>query len=274
MLTLDQTRNAWDSLAGGYDKLVTPTNISLAEEALRLVGLRAGMKFLDVAAGTGALSLPAARLGAQVLATDISPAMIELLDAQARREGLSELKSRIMDGQALDLEDDAFDVAGSQYGVMLMPDFSRALKEMVRVTKPGGRVLIIAFGHPEDVEFLSFFMKAMKTAVPGFTGLPMDPPPLPFQIADPEKLRQEMVKANLRDIRVERRTHKLEFKSAKHLLDHITSSNPIGTKLVADMTEEQRLAVQHVLDGLLRERAGGVDTAILSHPVNIAIGSK
>ena len=274
MLTLDQTRNAWDILAEGYDKLVTPSNVTLAEEALRLVGLHAGMKFLDVAAGTGALSRPAARLGAQVLATDISSSMIKLLDARARQEDLSELKNRVMDGQALELDDDTFDIVGSQYGVMLMPDFSRALSEMVRVTKPGGRVLIISFGHPADVEFLSFFMKAMKTVIPDFTGLPMDPPPLPFQMADPKKLRQEMVNANLRDIRVERRIHELEIKSAKHLLDHIKSSNPIGTKLVADLTEEQRLAVQQVLDGLLHERAKDGDTAILSHPVNIAIGNK
>ena len=51
----------------------------LANEGLRRAGLRAGMRFLDVAAGSGALSIPAARLGAQVLATDLSPAMLQLL---------------------------------------------------------------------------------------------------------------------------------------------------------------------------------------------------
>ena len=274
MQTIDQTRRAWDVLAGGYDELVTPANMTLAEAALRLVGLRADMKFLDVAAGTGALSIPAAQLGANVLATDISPAMIERLDARARQEGLSELKSRVMDGQALELKDNTFDVAGSQYGVMLVPDFPRALREMVRVTKPGGRVLVIAFGSPAEVEFLSFFISAVKAVVPGFTGLPMDPPPLPFQVADPEKLRQEMAKAHLKDIRVERRIHELGFKSAKHLLEHITSSNPIGAKWVTELTEEKRIAVQQVLDDLLRERSAGSDIAILSHPANIAIGSK
>ena len=274
MTTMNQIRNAWNTLAGGYDAFVTPANISLAEKALRLVGLRPGMNFLDVAAGTGALSIPAARLGAQVAATDISPAMIELLDARARQAGLSNLESCVMDAQALDLEDNAFDLAGSQYGVMLVPDFPRALREMVRVTRPGGRVLIIAFGPSTQVEFLKFFLGAMKKVIPGFTGLPMDPPPLPFQLADPEKLRQEMVNANLKDVRVERRTHELEFKSAEHFLDHITSSNPIGAKWVDGLTQEQRLAVQQVLEGLLRERAGGSDTALLTHPTNIAVGSK
>ena len=68
---------------------------------LRLAGLRAGHAFLDVAAGTGGLSLPAARLGAEVLATDRSPSMVELFKARAADEGL-DAKARVMDCHALD----------------------------------------------------------------------------------------------------------------------------------------------------------------------------
>jgi 2-polyprenyl-3-methyl-5-hydroxy-6-metoxy-1,4-benzoquinol methylase len=64
---------AWDAIADGYDRYVAPQEVDVANEALRLVGLEAGQRFLDVAAGTGGLSLPAARLGAQVLATDCRP---------------------------------------------------------------------------------------------------------------------------------------------------------------------------------------------------------
>ena len=70
-------REAWDAIADGYDRYVAPQELDLANEALRLVGLAPGERFLDVAAGPGGLSLPASRLGAQVLATDWSPAMIE-----------------------------------------------------------------------------------------------------------------------------------------------------------------------------------------------------
>ena len=55
-----------------------------------------------------------------------------------------------MDCHALELPDDRFDVTGSQFGVMLVPDQPRALREMVRVTKPGGRVLVIAYGPPRS----------------------------------------------------------------------------------------------------------------------------
>jgi ubiquinone/menaquinone biosynthesis C-methylase UbiE len=76
------------------------------------------MRFLDVAAGSGALSIPAARLGARALATDLSPVMLGSLDERARQEGL-DVATRVMDGHALDLDDDSFDIAGSQFGVML-----------------------------------------------------------------------------------------------------------------------------------------------------------
>ena len=97
---------AWDAIAEGYDRYVAPQELDLANEALRLVGLAPGERFLDVAAGPGGLSLPAARLGAQVLATDWSPAMIERFEARVREEGLSKAEGRVMDCHALDLPDD------------------------------------------------------------------------------------------------------------------------------------------------------------------------
>ena len=269
----ERTRNAWDAMAAGFDEFVTPVNMPLAEHALRLAGLRPGMRLLDVAAGSGALSIPAARLGAQVVATDIAPTMVERLNLRARDEGLSNLEGRVLDGQALELEDDTFDIAASQFGVMLFPDLPRGLREMARVTKPGGRVLIVAFGPPTKAEFLGFFLGALHAAVPGFTGLPVDPPPLPFQIADPEKLLQEMARAGLADIQIETVNHGMEFQSATHMWDMVTSSNPIGAMLVADLTEEQRAAARQALDGMLRQRSGGRGPAVLNNEINIGIGA-
>ena len=273
MMSSEEVRGAWDLLATGYDELFTPYNISFAEGPLRQVGLRTGMRFLDVAAGTGGLSVPAARLGAQVLGVDISPAMVERLTVRARKEGLSNVEGRVMDGQALDLEDDTFDVAGSQCGIMLFPDLRRGLSEMVRVTKPGGRVLIVAFGTPKNVEFITFFIGAMQTAISGFNGFPKDPPPLAFQVADPEVLRRRMVEAGLTDIRVETVTYDLEFESGKHLWDFATNSNPIGAMMVAGLTDEQSDSVRQVLDGMLAERSGG-GSAVLHNEMNIGIGTK
>ena len=196
----EQTRVAWDAIATGYDEFVTPSHIDLGADALHRAGLRAGMLFLDVAAGSGALSIPAARLGAQVLSVDISPTMVERLQARARNERLN-LETRTMDGQALALENDTFDMAGSQFGVMLFPDMPRGIRELARVTKPGGTVVLVAYGSPQKIEFFNFFIRAIQAVVPGFTGPPMDPLPLPFQLQDPEKLRTEFAAAGLKEIK-------------------------------------------------------------------------
>ena len=270
-----QTRAAWDNIAAGYDEFVTPTHMWLASEGLRRADLRSGMRFLDVAAGSGALSIPAARLGAQVLATDMSPVMLEHLDARARKEGLS-VETRIMDGHALELEGNTFDVAGSQFGVMLFPDMPRGISEMARVTKPGGRVLMNVYGDPHKIEFFRFFVGAIQAAVPGFTGPSMDSPPLPFQLQDPERLRQELAKAGLEDIRVETITEKLEFQSGKQLWDWLVNSNPIAGMILAELnlTKEQTAVVQQALERLVRERSGGSGPAVLTNPINIGIGTK
>jgi ubiquinone/menaquinone biosynthesis C-methylase UbiE len=274
MAAQQATQDAWDRIAAGYDEVATPLATRLAEDALRLVEVGAGTRFLDVAAGSGALSIPAARLGAQVLATDISPVMIQRLRARARAEGLSNLEGRVMDGHALELEDDTFDVCGSVNGVSLFPDLARGLGELVRVCRPGGQVLLVAQGPPHKAEFLGFFLSAMRACVPGLTGSPMDPPPLPFQLADPKRLRQELSDAGLAEVRVQTSTWQMEFSSAAHLWDVVTNSNPIGQAMVANLTQAQRTEVQKVLDGMLGERSGGGPTAVLTTEVNVAIGVK
>jgi ubiquinone/menaquinone biosynthesis C-methylase UbiE len=194
---------AWDAIAAGYDEFVAPGEAPFANAGLRLAGLKSGQRFLDVAAGPGGLSLPAARLGAKVLATDWSPAMIERFEARIRDEGLSNAEGRVMDAHDLKIEDDTFDVTGSQFGVVLVQNLPLALREMVRVTKLGGRVLLITYGSSDEFETLQLFIAALQAVVPDFEGLPDDPPPLDFQVADPEVMRQRLTDAGLRAVLVD-----------------------------------------------------------------------
>lgn len=270
----EDIRDAWDEIALGFDEYATPLTIPLAEEALRRVGLRSGERFLDVAAGSGALSLPAARHGAEVVATDISPTMIERLTARAHAEGLSNLEARVMDGSSLDLEDNSFDVSASQNGVSLFPDIERGLAELVRVTRPGGRVLVVAFGHPRKAEFLGTFMGALEATIPGFEGPSMEPPPLPFQVADPEKLHELMGNAGSTDVTVDTVTWEMEFESAEHFWNMISNSNPIGAEMAAELSREQVAEVEQVLDTNLRERSDGRWPVVLKTEMNIGIGTK
>jgi ubiquinone/menaquinone biosynthesis C-methylase UbiE len=266
---------AWDAIAAAYDEFVAPGEEPIAQAGLSQAGLGAGDRFLDVAAGSGGLSLPAARRGAQVLATDWSPAMIERFRARVREEGLSNAESRVMDVHALDIEDDTFDVTGSQFGVMLVPDQPLALREMVRVTRPGGRVLLIAYGSPAEFEALQVFIEALQAVDPDFEGLPDDPPPLEFQVADPEVLRRRLTDAGLRGVTVDT-THdeRLEIGSGQQLWDWILGSNPISGRIVGDLTPEQQTSARRVLDEMLRRRSPGTGPAVLTAPLNIGVGVK
>ncbi len=266
---------AWDAIAAGYDRFVAPGEEQIAQAGLSLAGLQAGDRFLDVAAGPGGLSLPAARRGAHVLATDWSPAMIERFTARVREEGLPDAEGRVMDAHALDIEDETFDVTGSQFGVMLVPDQPTALREMARVTRAGGRVLLIAYGSPAKFEALQVFIEALQAVDPDFEGLPDDPPPLEFQVADPAVLRRRLTDAGLRDVVVDTsHEERLEIGSGQQLWDWMLGSNPIAGTIVGGLPPEQQADVRQILDELLRRRSGGTGPAVLTAPLNIGVGTK
>jgi ubiquinone/menaquinone biosynthesis C-methylase UbiE len=266
---------AWDAIAVGYEAFVAPGEADLATQALKLAGLKRGDRFLDVAAGTGGLSFPAARLGAKVVATDWSPKMIERFNARVRQEHVPDAEGKIMDCHALAFADNTFDITGSLFGVMLVPDQPKALREMVRVTKSGGRVLLIAYGAPSEFEALQFFIDALRAVNPDFEGIPSDPPPLDFQVSDPDIMRQRLTAAGLRDVTVDT-THKekIELRSGQELWNWCLGSNPIPGMLVADLTEERKTSLRARLDQTIRARSNRAGVAALTAPLNIGIGTK
>lgn len=270
MASLEQMHEAWDRYAGAYDQAFTPIAMKVAEEALRIAGVGAGVRLLDIAAGGGALSIPAARLGADVLATDFSPAMVELIKLKAQQQGLPNLLARIMDGTALDLDNDTFDVTCSQLGVVLFPDRRKGLSEMARVTRPGGKGVMVVFGPPQRVQFVSLFFQALRAAVPNFT--PPQSSPL-FSLQNPDDLRREMEEAGFRDVQVETLDHSLEVQSADHLWTTMLSSAPAIVGLLRQFTEEQQTTARRALGDLLRTQFGG-GPAKLAVETHVGVGMK
>lgn len=273
--TIEQIRGVWDALAPRFDEFTTTEwTLPFGEQILGLVDLRPGVRFLDVACGSGALALPAARRGADVVAVDIAPTMIERLHARTSAEGLSNIDGRVMNGEALELPDDTFDVSASLNGVSVFPNLKDGLKEIVRVTKPGGQVMIVAFGAPRKAEFLTMSMGALKASVPGFTPLSMDPPPLPFQLADPDLFHEQLTGAGLTDVQVDAVTWEMTHASADRFWDVVTSGHPIVVQLTRDLTDEQRAEAKQVLDGMFRERSGGAPNASIHTEMYVGIGTK
>jgi SAM-dependent methyltransferase len=102
------------------------------------------MRVLDVAAGTGNASIPAARAGADVVASDLTPELLEAGKAWAEREGVS-LEWAEADAENLPFEDESFDVVMSSIGVMFAPHHQESADQLVRVCRPGGTIGLICW---------------------------------------------------------------------------------------------------------------------------------
>ena len=113
------------------------------EALVNALGITPGLKVLDLGCGDGTTAVPAAKLGAEVLGVDIAKNLIEAGNKRARESGLTNLKFQEGDATNLQkLNNKTFDLAISIFGAMFAPTPFDVAKEMVRVTKPGGRVVM------------------------------------------------------------------------------------------------------------------------------------
>src|SRR3712207_1316732 len=135
-------RAMWAS--GDYPHMVETFLLPLGPRLVEACGIGPGMRVLDVAAGTGNASLPAAERGATVTASDLTP---ELLDAERRRaEAVGpKLEWVEADAENLPFGDAEFDVVMSSIGVMFAPHHQDAADEIVRVCRPGGTIGLLSW---------------------------------------------------------------------------------------------------------------------------------
>lgn len=190
----------WDMAATHYEKTAHPFTARFAEDALARVPLTPASRVLDVAAGTGALALAAARTGAQVLATDFSPGMVARIAVQ----GTANVEARVMDGQALDLPDAGFDAVFSIFGVIMFPDWRKGLTEMARVTRPGGYGVVATWQSRGAATFL-LLGEIREKLFPDRSGMQM--PEAVQALSQPADFASELIAAGYREPWIERITH-------------------------------------------------------------------
>jgi SAM-dependent methyltransferase len=132
---------AWTAGDFGQIAQFTQTN---AEEIVRRCAIKPGMRVLDVACGTGNTALPAARAGGQVTALDFAPNLLEQARARAAREGLT-IRFEESDMEALPHADASFDLVMSTFGVMFAPRPDQVAAELIRVCRPGGKIVLASW---------------------------------------------------------------------------------------------------------------------------------
>jgi SAM-dependent methyltransferase len=135
-------RAMWAS--GDYPAMVETFLLPLGPRLVEACGIEEGMRVLDVAAGTGNASLPAAQRGASVTASDLTPELLEAGRRRAEDEGL-ELEWAEADAENLPFEDESFDVVMSSIGAMFAPHHREVADELVRVCRPGGTIALLSW---------------------------------------------------------------------------------------------------------------------------------
>jgi len=136
------------------------------EALVAALGVTRGMKVLDLACGDGTTALPAARLGADVLGVDISSPLVEARNRRAQAEGLKNCRFQEGDASNLsDLADQSFDRVTSIFGAMFAPRPFDVAKEMVRVTRPGGRI-VMGNWIPNDPTLVAQILKISSAYSP------------------------------------------------------------------------------------------------------------
>jgi ubiquinone/menaquinone biosynthesis C-methylase UbiE len=153
-------RAVWAS--GDYPRMVETFLLPLGPRLAEACGIAAGATVLDVAAGTGNASLPAAARGGHVTASDLTPELIEAGRRRAAEQGL-DLEWVVADAENLPFDDASYDVVMSSIGVMFAPHHQRAADELVRVSRPGGIIGLLCW-TPEGM--LGALFRALKPFMP------------------------------------------------------------------------------------------------------------
>ena len=212
------------------------------DRMLDLARVQTGSRVLDLAAGAGEQTLRAARRvgpGGHVLATDISPAILEYAARTAREAGLSQVATRELDGEVQDeLPDENFDAVISRVGLIYFPDQQKALAGMKRVLKPGGSIGAIVYSTPDNNAFFSIPVSIIRRRAklpPPFPGHPG-----PFSLGTDGVLAAALERAGFRDVAVETIDAPVRLPSAAECVRFERESFGALHQMMATLSDDER----------------------------------
>jgi SAM-dependent methyltransferase len=241
----ETTRRQWDEAAEAWNKwapLLTRWLGPATELMLDMTGVGEGSRVLDVAAGAGEQTMAAAKRAGpsgHVLATDLSPGILEYTQANARLAGFVHVDTQVMDGEALaEIDAPPFDAVISRVGLIYFPDQHKALSGMRDRLRQGGRVGAITYAGAELNGFFSVPVGIIRrrAALPA----PLPGQPGPFSLGDPEVLAQRLTEAGFSDVQVERVPAPLRLGSAMECLQFEQESFGALHQMLAGLSEREQ----------------------------------
>lgn len=227
------TREQWDKHAKGWNDHSAKVGNWLRESTdamLAMAEVGPGSRALDVAAGAGDQTLDIAkRVGptGSVLATDLSPAILEIAKDKAQRAGYTNVETKAADGEHLNVPEAGFDATICRLGLMFFPDPGKGLREMFRALKPGGRACTMVFSTPDKNPCVSILVStALKHA-----GLPPRDPYQPgglLSLGKPGLIDELFQQTGFSRVATTKVMAPFRLPSVKDYLDFIrTSASPI-----------------------------------------------
>ena len=238
-LQLRVQRYGWDAAAPHYHNNWSDQLRPAQDTLLEMANLQPGMSILETACGTGMVTLRAAQaVGASgsVLATDLSGEMINQITEKCTDAGLSNVSFARMGAEALNVADDSYDIALCALGLMYVPDPRKALAEMARAVRPGGKVVATIWGERRNCGWADIFpivdAQVASEVCPMF-----------FASGAPGILKMDFESANMIDLHEIRQSEVLEFENADLLNEAITLGGPVAMavkRFDADVMEQIR----------------------------------
>jgi ubiquinone/menaquinone biosynthesis C-methylase UbiE len=274
MTELDPAQAAlhqWSAVAPAWeayrDRLFQQVR-SVSERLVDEIDPKPGQTVLELTAGPGETGfLAAERVGrnGRLISSDFVPAMVEAAQRGATQRGLDNVECRILDAQQIDLPDGSVDCVLSRFGLMLVPEQERAMGEIRRVLRPGGRCAYATWGPPDRNPWI--FQIVMALLQNGFS-----PPGDPFaaggvfSLATPERNHELAKAAGFDTVAAEELTGVMRFESADDYWSFTTSVAGPVAQLVASLSDEKLGAIRATLDASLApfERDGGLEIPWLS----------
>lgn len=257
------------AFARTYEKTATRIMAPISVAALERLGrVERGVRLLDIGAGTGALSIPAAYSGASVTAIDIAPGMVEVLSE--RLAPLPDAKAQVMDGEALTFADGTFDVTASIVGVSIFNDWRHGLSEQARVTRSNGKAVLATWRTPPGGGPFVIMAQAMQVAFPDRA-----PPPAPagfLALSDPTKMRDAMTGSGLKDVAVEEVEAEWKGPAGTVYLEQLRDLHAYMPAYAALGGDDRRRVDDAILAGVDRQSVNG--EIVLKTSVVLGIGTR